>query len=126
MPFAWHTPLCPAGHLPLKGGDRSVARPRPKQKPQIAGLTEITEAAETRLDKARSPRALPISPLEGEMSGRTEGGGATNSSAQDLPLHQPVKLRQQHDAFLFVRVGAGDHRRAGRIGNIRRQVRYAG
>ncbi|MBP1850789.1 hypothetical protein J2Z17_002226 [Rhizobium halophytocola] len=28
-PSARHTPLCPAGHLPLKGGDRSVARDRP-------------------------------------------------------------------------------------------------
>jgi hypothetical protein len=39
-----HTPLCPAGHLPLKGGDHAV------------------------------PATRLISPLEGEMSGRTEGG----------------------------------------------------
>jgi assimilatory nitrate reductase catalytic subunit/cobaltochelatase CobN len=40
------TPLCPAGHLPLKGGDQTSAAPK-----------------------------LPISPLEGEMAGRPEGGG---------------------------------------------------
>ncbi|MQB25032.1 hypothetical protein DXT95_08160 [Agrobacterium tumefaciens] len=34
--FAWNvwrdTPLCPAGHLPLKGGDRPAARSRPSQR----------------------------------------------------------------------------------------------
>ncbi len=44
--FALHTPLWPAGHLPLKGGDHAVST--------------------TRL----------ISPLEGEMAGRPEGGNA--------------------------------------------------
>jgi hypothetical protein len=43
------TPLCPAGHLPLKGGDRLSLRLLRK-------------------------RGRLISPLEGEMSGRTEGG----------------------------------------------------
>jgi assimilatory nitrate reductase catalytic subunit len=38
------TPLWPAGHLPLKGGDYAVPAPH------------------------------PISPLEGEMAGRPEGG----------------------------------------------------
>ncbi|PTV75297.1 lytic murein transglycosylase [Agrobacterium pusense] len=52
------TPLCPAGHLPLKGGDRSVARSR----------------ASRRLEMKWQESLLPISPLEGEMSGRTEGG----------------------------------------------------
>ena len=52
-------PLCPAGHLPLKGGDcagRLLAK-----KP---AAPEIGEAIDEGL----------ISPLEGEMSGRTEGG----------------------------------------------------
>ena len=55
------TPLCPAGHLPLKGGDRQVARPLPR----LDGRS---------LSGSRRPH--PISPLEGEMSGRTEGGVA--------------------------------------------------
>ncbi|RWM41211.1 MAG: lytic murein transglycosylase [Mesorhizobium sp.] len=52
------TPLWPAGHLPLKGGDRSSRLPSP--------ITKVAKEA---------PRAkLPISPLEGEMAGRPEGG----------------------------------------------------
>jgi len=58
VPYSAPTPLCPAGHLPLKGGDR----------PQDA-RSPITNIAG---DAAR-PK-LVISPLEGEMSGRTEGG----------------------------------------------------
>ncbi|RWA68161.1 MAG: lytic murein transglycosylase [Mesorhizobium sp.] len=52
------TPLCPAGHLPLKGGDWLSPRLSPIS--NVAGLSGALE--------------LPISPLEGEMSGRTEGG----------------------------------------------------
>ncbi|PAP92524.1 hypothetical protein CIT31_26890 [Mesorhizobium wenxiniae] len=51
-------PLCPAGHLPHLGGDRPSLRPSP-----------ISNVAGT----SASPK-LPISPLVGEMSGRTEGG----------------------------------------------------
>ncbi|AZO20830.1 lytic murein transglycosylase [Mesorhizobium sp. M1E.F.Ca.ET.045.02.1.1] len=51
------TPLWPAGHLPRKGGDR-----------MSPSLSPIANAA----GRAPSPR-LPISPLAGEMSGRTEG-----------------------------------------------------
>ncbi|TRA95647.1 lytic murein transglycosylase [Agrobacterium salinitolerans] len=47
------TPLCPAGHLPLKGGDRCAAPARSIRQGAIR---------------------LPISPLEGEMPGRAEGG----------------------------------------------------
>ncbi|RUX27838.1 lytic murein transglycosylase [Mesorhizobium sp. M7A.F.Ca.US.011.01.1.1] len=51
-------PLWPADHLPRKGGDRMSFRPSPIS--NVAG---------------RSPSLkLPISPLAGEMSGRTEGG----------------------------------------------------
>ncbi|TJV47467.1 MAG: lytic murein transglycosylase, partial [Mesorhizobium sp.] len=51
------TPLCPAGHLPREGGDRT-SRP----------LSPITNA------RGEAPsRKLPISPLTGGMSGRTEG-----------------------------------------------------
>ncbi|RWN58657.1 MAG: lytic murein transglycosylase [Mesorhizobium sp.] len=52
------TPLCPAGHLPLKGGDWTSLR-----------LSPITDVAVL----ATRPK-LPISPLEGEMAGRPEGG----------------------------------------------------
>ncbi len=50
-----HTPLCPAGHLPLKGGDRYAAL-------SCSSLEDKPVAV------------LPISPLEGEMPGRAEGG----------------------------------------------------
>jgi len=52
------TPLCPAGHLPLKGGDWLGG-------PAFTGFQALRLA---RL------RRLPISPLEGEMPGRAEGG----------------------------------------------------
>ncbi|CAK7256791.1 protein of unknown function [Shinella sp. WSC3-e] len=49
MAHVGFTPLCPAGHLPLRGGDRLEAR---------------------RCHDS-------ISPLEGEMPGRAEGGNAS-------------------------------------------------
>jgi hypothetical protein len=52
------TPLCPAGHLPHKEGDQRAAASRP---PLMFRLK-------------RCQHAQPISPPEGEMSGRTEGG----------------------------------------------------
>ncbi|TBN11376.1 lytic murein transglycosylase [Agrobacterium cavarae] len=52
------SPLCPAGHLPLKGGDRTFAPPCHK----------------LRSDGTWEERFVPISPLEGEMPGRAEGG----------------------------------------------------
>ncbi len=51
-------PLWPAGHLPLKGGDRLSSTVSPTSKFRMSGQMEN----------------LAISPLEGEMSGRTEGG----------------------------------------------------
>jgi hypothetical protein len=63
MKALFRTPLCPAGHLPRKGGDWPAVSVSP-----IAKVAE--EAVSTK---------LPISPLAGEMSGpfdklRTEGG----------------------------------------------------
>ncbi|RWP64108.1 MAG: lytic murein transglycosylase [Mesorhizobium sp.] len=57
------TPLCPAGHLPLKGGDWLIFLISP-----IAGAARFAPAMKP-----------PISPLEGEMprfgkEGRAEGG----------------------------------------------------
>ncbi|TIN23638.1 MAG: lytic murein transglycosylase [Mesorhizobium sp.] len=55
-----HTPLCPAGHLPRKGGDWQWSRVSP-----------ITKAA------SHEPAlTLSISPLAGEMPGRAEGGAS--------------------------------------------------
>ncbi|RFB96766.1 lytic murein transglycosylase [Rhizobium leguminosarum bv. trifolii] len=68
------TPLCPAGHLPHKGGDRLGAKSHPRQMP------EISEAAWGAIDISASGRVLPISPLVGEMPGRAEGG---------IPRHAP-------------------------------------
>ncbi|PYE86418.1 hypothetical protein C7477_12511 [Phyllobacterium leguminum] len=53
------TPLCPAGHLPLKGGDYA--------------FIDLRHQSPTSQDEGRAS-CQPISPLEGEMSGRTEGG----------------------------------------------------
>src|SRR5690606_2351005 len=40
----WHTPLCPAGHLPHKGGDRLGARPRHDSiSPFVAGLSHMAD-----------------------------------------------------------------------------------
>jgi hypothetical protein len=51
-------PLCPAGHLPHEGGDQPSREASP--------LVDVAGRALT--------VKLPISPLVGEMSGRTEGG----------------------------------------------------
>ncbi|TGQ09991.1 lytic murein transglycosylase [Mesorhizobium sp. M2E.F.Ca.ET.166.01.1.1] len=58
-------PLCPAGHLPLKGGDQQLRRRRP-----IFNVSDW-----------RKPRRHPISPLEGEMAGRPERGAWAQASA---------------------------------------------
>ena len=55
---ALDTPLCPAGHLPHRWGDRLVETSRPSQAMRIERLVSVQ----------------PISPLEGEIPGRAEGG----------------------------------------------------
>ena len=52
------TPLWPAGHLPLKGGDRLHLQRRSSC--NVGGMAQRA--------------GQPISPLEGEMAGRPEGG----------------------------------------------------
>ena len=59
------TPLCPAGHLPLKGGDWMRRAYRPTF--AIAGSGHVAF-----VDKRY--RESPISPLEGEMSRSDRGG----------------------------------------------------
>ncbi|RWQ63335.1 MAG: lytic murein transglycosylase [Mesorhizobium sp.] len=57
-------PLCPAGHLPLKGGRSAV----------IAAFANFARRRRSGASK------LPISPLEGEMPGRAEGGAVPPTS----------------------------------------------
>jgi hypothetical protein len=64
MMNAASTPLCPAGHLPHKGGDR-LAAPRPLPPKRFCQWTPP-------LGTQRVPH--PFSPLVGEMPGRAEGG----------------------------------------------------
>ncbi|MBP2533763.1 hypothetical protein J2S88_000899 [Agrobacterium tumefaciens] len=73
------TPLCPAGHLPLKGGDR-----------QEALLLLHSQA----LRWAR-PCRRSISPLEGEMPGRAEGG---KLHAPPFTPEKASKTQQLHPA----------------------------
>ena len=61
-------PLCPAGHLPHTGGDQPSRGPSP-----IANVAAGVPAAK-----------LTISPLVGEMSGRTEGGNVGRNRDQQL------------------------------------------
>ncbi len=58
-------PLCPAGHLPLKGGDRLVASFRPS----LASRLKLCQSAQL------------ISLLVEEMPGRAEGGNPAH------PIH---------------------------------------
>ena len=59
------TPLCPAGHLPLKGGDWP-SRPA-SRRVAFAGHDETG--------------TLMFSPLEGEMGGSPEGGALAPATA---------------------------------------------
>ena len=82
-----NTPLCPAGHLPLKGGDRQVAiaSTRITRRMTWPGFTRFMVAGEV------APN--PISPLEGEMPGRAEGG---NSSRRGQPFVQKTRQEAYH------------------------------
>ncbi|SFK08691.1 assimilatory nitrate reductase catalytic subunit/cobaltochelatase CobN [Mesorhizobium albiziae] len=66
MSSAVNTPLWPAGHLPLKGGDYSLRRPR----------------IHFRVVAWRAQSGRLISPLEGEMAGRPEGGVQTQGGQE--------------------------------------------
>ncbi|SMC82510.1 precorrin-3B C(17)-methyltransferase [Rhizobium sp. RU36D] len=64
------TPLWPAGHLPLKGGDRIAA-----------GVSTVAVGSG---DAERDSQ--PISPLEGEMAGRPEGGMSRTTGSRETPI----------------------------------------
>jgi len=71
-PFAFVAgvaPLCPAGHLPLKGGERQEACP-PLRLQELRGARPCRDS---------------ISLFEGEMPGRAEGG------QQPKPQHRLPK-----------------------------------
>ncbi len=87
-PFQWpapleDTPLWPAGHLPLKGGDHK-RQDRRFQRNETACSTD---------DFGQRVGAQPISPLEGEMSGRTEGGRDKRFFANGDFYHPDRKAR---------------------------------
>ena len=80
-------PSGPSDHLPLTGGDRADAAGISSGSDKEAVRTDDAQAASTTTASLSSPPApdsmferdadadrAPISPLEGEMSGRTEGG----------------------------------------------------
>ncbi|SFB24750.1 hypothetical protein SAMN03159496_02505 [Rhizobium sp. NFR07] len=69
------TPLCPAGHLPHKGGDRPGGR-----SPVLINLL-------ISIDAATKAMVVPlvISPPVGEMPGRAEGGWLAPAFAGSLP-----------------------------------------
>ncbi|TIP21984.1 MAG: lytic murein transglycosylase, partial [Mesorhizobium sp.] len=70
-------PLCPAGHLPHKGGDWQLRRPV-----HSCGGGDW-----------RKPGPRPISPQVGEMSGRTEGReGSLQISIYPGPLHSSAEV----------------------------------
>ncbi len=82
------TPLCPAGHLPLKGGDRSAARFRPSQQSRMKWRKGL----------------WPISPLEGEMPGRAEGGKPhpRSTSLKSPPSYESVRFLRYRLTQAFV------------------------
>ncbi|API53145.1 hypothetical protein BMW22_17355 [Rhizobium leguminosarum] len=63
-----NTPLCPAGHLPHKGGDQLGAPDSQNIERAPSGFGPLRC-----LIGARG-HSYPISPLVGEMPGRAEGG----------------------------------------------------
>ncbi len=70
-------PLCPAGHLPRKGGDQSSS---------MAAFNSAT------LTIWRKRTCQPISPLAGEMSGRTEGGVPDTTFTLSLQLQSAYSI----------------------------------
>ena len=87
---AWRkdTPLCPAGHLPLKGGDRQEAPARP-----ISAVSYVFATPERDCEGGQTRRRDSISPLEGEMAGRPEGGAI---GARPLFRHPGLEPGSSH------------------------------
>jgi len=84
MPFQWpapfeNTPLWPAGHLPLKGGDWLGANSSPP----------VTDRASRVVASGAMDAPRVISPLVGEMAGRAEGGSADKRFFADGRFYHP-------------------------------------
>ncbi|MCF1471801.1 hypothetical protein FS763_07665 [Agrobacterium vitis] len=74
--MGWGTPLCPAGHLPLKGGDRMGLAARLS----LAFCVEKRGNCLPFVLGEIGGCGIPISPLEGEMAGKPEGGNPTHKA----------------------------------------------
>ncbi len=83
------TPLCPAGHLPLKGGDWiSGTRGLLFNMPPLDDLLRRSIVPRQSIAE-RDPlidHEVPISPLEGEMSRSDRGGCPDTIANPKLPL----------------------------------------
>ncbi|ABC90227.1 hypothetical conserved protein [Rhizobium etli CFN 42] len=92
---ARYTPLCPAGHLPHKEGDRQDAPACQDIDRAPRGFGQLRRLIRV------SGRSYPISPLVGEMPGRAEGGAAAAPSRhrerQAMP-HAPVPPQRRANA----------------------------
>ena len=74
--LASRAPLCPAGHLPHRGGDRLGA----------CSSDHINRSTKRRFFEKAKFKPRVISPLVGEMSGRTEGGNSNHQSSDPAPM----------------------------------------
>ncbi len=75
------TPLCPAGHLPLKGGDRLAVLCRPLSSHSLSG-------------NVASGCGRSISPLVGEMGGKPRGGYRAGTMPADTKHRRHAKARR--------------------------------
>ncbi len=83
------TPLCPAGHLPLKGGDWiSGTRGLSFNMPLLGDLLRQSIVPRQPIAKGDPliDHEVPISPLEGEMSRSDRGGRPDTIANPNLPL----------------------------------------
>ncbi|GAA4128537.1 cobaltochelatase CobN [Aminobacter aganoensis] len=76
-PVLYVAPLWPAGHLPLKGGDQAVTTASPTRQQIKQGSRSVSALCHAASIGVASTRL--ISPLEGEMAGRPEGGATDHN-----------------------------------------------
>jgi len=121
-----NTPLCPAGHLPHKGGDWLGAPARHYLRTHVAVATSFTGKI------VRGWRILPISPLVGEMPGRAEGGVAQSErpdmSHTPVPPQRRANARRMRKAMTDAELKLWNELRAHRLMGLsfRRQMPIAG
>ncbi len=83
-------PSVPPGHLPLKGGDQveleaAADSVMADEEPVEVQAETAAASAEDEIAPEASERPQPISPLEGEMPGRAEGGIAPANLEESSP-----------------------------------------